>query len=414
MKNIILTLTILFLSISLISATNNIDNTQAQFSNTKINDSGMYYNDGNSYRGVSSGTADVVVCKSESLLNDYLPKWLSGCDTAYLCKSTDSVSTCSQKYQNAIYETGHIYFKKGTFTSSQLIIPSNTIIEGSGKGTILKATNSLNSNFLIINKNTSDVSVYNLKIDGNRGNNNAGDCIKIIGNNTLRTSRVYLNNLWITDCYSAGIEVDAIWLSSINNIFIDYSAIDDLSSGAMVINNLQDPLYLNNIFLYDSGIGLRVFNSWLLTGSNIEINNNQYHGAYLETMHSSMFNNFRTVNNGLFADFTYVGIYLVSSDYNMFNNVASYTEIGVSNNQSYEIVESGSSNHNLITNFYINPEANPTYSGIMFLRAGNQSSIRNTIGQAFYKCSTDFIGQQNFNITNSKNMYCNGTNWVQY
>jgi hypothetical protein len=122
--------------------------------------------DGSVYRGVSSGTADVVVCRGTSTADDVYKssKILSGCDV--VCKSTDSIDICTTKLNNTVNVGNQdILIKKGQYLiNNYLFINSNTSITGENKLTELK--NNLDTPILY-SLNKENIEISGIYINGN-------------------------------------------------------------------------------------------------------------------------------------------------------------------------------------------------------------------------------------------------------
>lgn len=103
---------------------------------------------------------------------------------------------------------GRVVLCEGTYNISVTItIPnSNTILEGAGNATILKAISGLNSDVLLISHggsgNVQSTVVKNLLIDGRRANNTSGH-----GINTLGAILCYFDHLTVQNVKQVGINL---------------------------------------------------------------------------------------------------------------------------------------------------------------------------------------------------------------
>ena len=124
---------------------------------------------------------------------------------------------------------GKIFVKAGSYILNSpldLLDKENIIIKGEGrdyekvKGTILKAKNGLNDHMIKI-KGTGvygrqvNITIRDLSLSGNGGNQNAGDAINVDG----ATLGLHLKNLMIANVYRHAIYMNNIEVSRLQNIF---------------------------------------------------------------------------------------------------------------------------------------------------------------------------------------------------
>lgn len=175
-RNLILTITgILILSVISVIATTTITNnyvstptgnfsSSINSNNITINNTGMYYNSNK----VSVRTADVVVCRGTSVLDDFLKSF--SCDV--VCRSTDN--DCGDDINTyTLIGNYNIYLSKGLYPLSDSInLSSNISLIGSGIGlTILRLNDAIDRD-VITNKNKGleidkNILIKNIEIDGN-------------------------------------------------------------------------------------------------------------------------------------------------------------------------------------------------------------------------------------------------------
>lgn len=163
--------------------------------NITINGSGAYLQNGANLNGVSSGTADVVVCRGTSIWDDYYKsiKWMSGCDV--VCKSSDTSIQCGTKLNNTIYTTsqnggGIINVGCGNYSNGNMYVwgASNVKILGHGSCTIFNID--VSDIFLRIPVNTVNFEIGNLAFSSvQSGQRTAID----IG--TPPTDNIYIHNI---------------------------------------------------------------------------------------------------------------------------------------------------------------------------------------------------------------------------
>ena len=318
---------LLLISISLISA-NNVDTNSAQYGNTLINNSNMYYNDGNSYRGVSSGTADLF-CKSNSIFTDYLPIWLNGC--IITCKSTDN--DCGNDFITV--ENKSYAFRNGD------IIPIVTplILRSGDKFYFNGATLNVSGNSLFNpngNPNLYNVEFNNLYVKSDLPTNTQTTLFNLTGYNDI--SNINFNDIRVDNWNSTAFKVTTKLMADgeVKNIFFKDIRLNEVLDGirseeassereGKVINFNVDGYYFNNSAYYSayySGIGYGLHlngvntgtlqNMWFIKGAdgpevylqrskNIEVNN--VHTKYQHDYAVSILDGSKNINvNNIFVD----------------------------------------------------------------------------------------------------------------
>jgi hypothetical protein len=154
---------------------------------------------------------------------------------------------------------GIMLIPEGTFVSGQVTLPSNITIRGEGFGSIVKLKAATNAP-LFINKSgstgsESNITIENLKIDGNKANQTAlqeGTGIKL-----LKVPRVTLRNLWIVDTEGHGIHLNNSGATIEGQVIADCiiedtgsSAVGTFGSCVAVTNGTN--LSISNVKCYDS------------------------------------------------------------------------------------------------------------------------------------------------------------------
>jgi hypothetical protein len=143
---------IIFIIVS-VYATSIITNFQGSFSNSTINDTGMFINGNKAF----SRTADVVVCKGTSPTDDLIKAF--ECDV--VCKSTDS--DCGDDI-NLIRTNGTIFIKNGFYNINTAIIPLSNEYFLFENGVTFNKTGSNQ----IFRHTTEATGVQNFTIDGGK------------------------------------------------------------------------------------------------------------------------------------------------------------------------------------------------------------------------------------------------------
>lgn len=303
-----LVLSILILGVMSVFATNYINEnyvtsvngnlSNLNVSNISLTSNGnLTFYDGQTYRGVSSGTADVVVCKSNSIYNDvYMSnKIFSGCDLA--CKTTDSDTVCASKLQSSVETPNRYVIWKGSFyINTPIILSSNIILDGLGQATLLANgtediwTNGLGGGLrgIFTDRNPAITGGYinNVILKGFifniNGNANAISLFsfddvtieynEFTGNSTASGGGAINVNMHFSDSNSSILDIE-------HNYFHDY--LTKRTSGLVNIHSydgkIVDDIYIfkNDFFRYmDNAIYLGTTESGFIT--NVEINNNHF------------------------------------------------------------------------------------------------------------------------------------------
>jgi hypothetical protein len=109
-----------------------------------------------------------------------------------------------------------VFFPPGTYVTATVSLYPNVSIQGSGRATIIKAANDMDStvfgNHSWSGPPASNFSIRFLEIDGNNVNNDAGNGIQIAGQN------ITIEGLYIHDTADAGIAISSDPLATSKNI----------------------------------------------------------------------------------------------------------------------------------------------------------------------------------------------------
>lgn len=205
--------------------------------NLTINNSGAYLYDGQSQRSVSSGNADVVICKGTNVFDDAYKsvKWISGCDV--VCKSTDNDVTCSNKINNSCQGL-HCFIKSGKYNATTIDIINNTFIEGENKFTTILHL------FINITGTVNNVKITNLQLDGENQNTHGIRDLNPISN-------IEIDNLIIKNIVTEGIGFEGLG-----------------HAPYLYSNNIK----IHDIDLFNVGTGIQTYaNGWGY--SNVQIYN---------------------------------------------------------------------------------------------------------------------------------------------
>ena len=169
-------------------------------------------------------------------LNNYLDAVKQGINVKEYGAVGDGVTDDTAAIQAALDAAhiaggGVIFFPEGTYLTDQLSVYSNTILTGTGNGSVLKlSVGAEEQHLLFIGDGEEYITIQILKLDGNRANN-AYNYSKIIQN--YGGNYVTVQNCHVTSGYSDGIWFahGAINCRAINNY------VDDCGNGIKVASN---------------------------------------------------------------------------------------------------------------------------------------------------------------------------------
>jgi len=240
-RNILFLIIATILLGSFVIATTYITDDSGTFSSSKINDSGVFYSNQKAF----SRTADVVVCRGTSVLDDLYKQFT--CDV--VCKSTDS--DCLDDLNVAktyVSLGGRIYLMHGSYNISDTfsLDGEGVYLEGDVLAGVSKWDNRRTT--LLIALPSFPVTSNLLNISG------YGSGVK---------------NLWLdgNNVAKNGIYVYSIYGNGRN--FIDYVNVNNFTNdGVLVSSNSQSEDYINNLWSHGNGLhGLEVRGTdWRLSG----------------------------------------------------------------------------------------------------------------------------------------------------
>jgi parallel beta-helix repeat protein len=216
---------------------------------------------------------------------------------------------------------GSVYLMEGTYViDGSISIPSNTTLMGAGAGTVIKFKNGINASFNgIVNSDTTNgnvgITVKDLRIDGNKSNQTAGDQIGIYfveagtgsGATSDATAGALIQNIWVQDIYGSGD--GGIILVDSNNITIAGSHILDGGGNGIVLDNVDGFTVTGNRIQQNGDHGIYSFtgtSAGTISGNMIE--GNTGNGIYLQT------STFVTVSgNSITGNGTVAGVFVANN-----------------------------------------------------------------------------------------------------
>ena len=217
--------------------------------NVTINETGQFY----SGQKTSVRTADVVVCRGTSLLDDLYKSFT--CDV--VCASTDS--DCGDNINNAC-KGNHCLLMEGTYSTTTTInLTSYSYLEGEGMFLTLINYTQTSGSAIRSSGSINDVGIQieNLGIDGNAQINtdyNFGYGIMLHNITNFLVDKVYIKNTEadgvniggsiayfgkVINSYFYNISREGIQLEYGNNILIDNNNFDTINNRAINIENLR-------------------------------------------------------------------------------------------------------------------------------------------------------------------------------
>jgi len=183
-------------------------------------------------------TATVVVAASDASAK-------SKAQADYVCDGTDD----QVEIQAAIDTEKHVKLTEGTFVlSNRLQLDSDTLLEGSGFGTVLKMANNANAVSVINAVGVNNVIVRSLKVDGNRANNTKGYGIRFDQSNNI-----VVEDCFVTSCYDTNILIGISSRAIVERCFTTDSRLNGIS-----VEESDEVIVKGNVAYNNSLHGIRV------------------------------------------------------------------------------------------------------------------------------------------------------------
>ncbi len=132
---------------------------------------------------------------------------------------------------------GKVMLTEGTFTiASQVVLPSDTVLQGQGSTSILKLRDSHGSgvDILDVAASASDVQILDLQVDGNKANN-AGQTAHAIKVNA-GASNIKIDNCSLVNCTGNGVRAKTGTGAVITNLVISHSYVNATDEHGIVFN----------------------------------------------------------------------------------------------------------------------------------------------------------------------------------
>lgn len=201
---------------------------------------------------LQSGTGAI-----ERSVQDKLRESVSVKDFGVITGTVDDTPVAQKAVDSVAGTGGAVRFPRGTALIADLLVPSNVVLVGEGRSSVLKLPNGANTNVVKTVLGATDIGVINLAIDGNRANQTGGAIAAQIRGIRLDNSvaspsrRVMISGCWIYD-----VMVDAImtWARFedliITNNFIDgvnWNALISLNSPALAVGFSKNAVIANNV-----------------------------------------------------------------------------------------------------------------------------------------------------------------------
>ena len=178
----------------------------------------------------------------------------------YVCDGTDDDVEIQQAIDSLSSDGGTVKLKEGTYNiSSTIEVDDNIVFEGSGWGTILKLADGADCDVIENSDQTngnSNIAIRDLKIDGNKANQTAGNDLN--GIDFIKTTDFLINNVWIKD----------IGTSDVADVGIGFSFSTDCINGRIT----------NCISEANTHYGFNSYNCSYLTFANNISKDNLRHG----------------------------------------------------------------------------------------------------------------------------------------
>jgi hypothetical protein len=359
-KNFILAFSICFLFLAgYVYATNyvtekGVRTPELNVSNVSISGNGnLTFYDGNSYRGVSSGTADVVVCRGINAFDDIYKsvKWVSGCDV--VCKSTDN--DCSLKLNSSV--TSNMYMVwKGNFNS---VVTAGTAI-------------------LFRDLENVTIDANDAVINGLMGSANDEYLIQL---SNVRNFRIV--GLHILGNKSCGTNCIGLYVKNSNDVYLDNIDIRNVKGFQLFLGTLSGNS--NNINVYNSyfkGLGINdVIGGGPNGASEIMSNVNIHHNTCIQTNELGSYANCIDLVGGDYYDFSFNyangSILFGSETKRTANSKINYNTINYINGSM--LGQIGSNTGDSFNDEFIGNIINNPFSGVIATLKGHHLTFKDNI-----------------------------------
>jgi hypothetical protein len=264
--------------------------------------------------------------------------------------------------QNALNSGKRVMLSSGTFLISKLTLPSNSLLLGSGKSTIIKSiNNNTNTSYLIDTVDKAyNVMIDSFVLDGNKTNNSNifGGIHIVCTNNTGLVQFDVMNNVkdiyiksltgngFELDQYCRGCLLDNVVVYSANGIGFWVKGTDNILSNCVAGTIGKEGIYFDTSSASNKLIGCKSFlagnitpncSGFLLKGYNhnivgCEVQQNNYNGIEV-TGNNTIVSGTNTSNNGCIG--TDSSAMKITGSYNSVE--VTITSDGIDSKQKYGI-----------------------------------------------------------------------------
>jgi parallel beta-helix repeat protein len=329
---------------------------------------------------------------------------------------------------------GTVYLMEGTYTvDTGIVVPSNVTIAGAGSSsTIIKLKNTHNTDISVLdmslNAIKSNITIRDLRIDGNKANQTAGIQSGIYayklgsGTGAAALTGITIRNVEARDFRNYGIRVhytenstiaDSAMRGNTVGLYIDSNSYRNIVTNVESTGNTSHGVSLNNadyVSVRDSRMVANGGSGYYMAGSSTNNNtvsgstmsSNTSYGAYIEYGYDSNFSDNHVVSNGDSGLYLYGGIN------------PSYAGIVISGNTFNSNTGSGVEAYRHVSNATISGNRmsnNTTYGLYMSGYLGTENPKDNTItGNYFYTNASGgiYLSQSDDNVVSSNTLGNNG------
>jgi hypothetical protein len=139
----------------------------------------------------------------------------------------DGITDDTSAIQAAIDAGGVTFFPVGTYLTGQLTLGHGSVLCGVNSGTYnntftdaqrsrIKLKNAQNTNVLTIPITANRVLIFDLEIDGNKGNQTtAGNGILFVADTVQNEAQAVIERVYVHDCFESGVKVDG-WRQAVH------------------------------------------------------------------------------------------------------------------------------------------------------------------------------------------------------
>lgn len=320
----------------------------------------------------------------------------------YVCTGTSDQTTINTAISALPAGGGKVVLLEGTYSTSGTInvALSNTTLEGQGVSTIISLANAGNADVITVGAGAtaySNITIKNLKINGNMTNQTTGGHGIVIGSGLTRP---IIDSCWIINTYNGNITDNGSLRAVFKNNYLDttrsgcgWSNIESSGSQAIIVDNFCNAGDYSNIAIYG---GSQTYMGGMIRG-------NICMGSRKRAIENSNWNNI--ISQNYIQTFTSDGIW------SSYPSNISGNNVFISNNPTGNAITTTLSDPQIITDNVIILFGNHS-SAMTVIYDAVQSSIvsGNQINNEVYTADIGIVVNSQYYCTVSSNVL----NWFNF